>query len=300
MRTCDIQGCAQKHYGRGYCYKHYYEHIELPRREARRAQRPVPRERICSVESCTRKHAGLGFCRLHYTRIVAAPRQKQRRAQARRAAGYVPRSERVCCIAGCDRAVFAREYCHSHYKTHHYRGACIEPGCSAGRHAQNRCASHYEQARRTGDVGIVQPQRQQSVNERFDGYVDASGPAGACRGWTGPVVQNRAYFTVDSTTVLAAPVFAYEREHGPIPTDPDTGRKLHIDHRCRTPWCTWLPHLEAVTPMENSRRGRVAAGHEPITSADAWFWIALDQWANYAADNFPDRVVRYPDREAAA
>jgi len=44
--------------------------------------------------------------------------------------------------------------------------------------------------------------------------------------------------------------WAYEEQCGPIPDG------LHIDHLCRNPSCVNVEHLEAVTPGENTRRGR--------------------------------------------
>lgn len=41
----------------------------------------------------------------------------------------------------------------------------------------------------------------------------------------------------------------YEETHGPVPRD------LQIDHLCRNPGCCNPEHLEAVTPLVNTRRG---------------------------------------------
>lgn len=52
---------------------------------------------------------------------------------------------------------------------------------------------------------------------------------------------------------------AYTGTKGPIPEG------LHIDHLCRKPSCCNPDHLEAVTPLENVRRG-VAGQHRQISA----------------------------------
>lgn len=58
--------------------------------------------------------------------------------------------------------------------------------------------------------------------------------------------------SIDGKQVYAHRVM-YERRHGKIPSG------LEIDHKCRTPACCNPDHLEAVTHLENVRRGTVWA-----------------------------------------
>lgn len=71
-----------------------------------------------------------------------------------------------------------------------------------------------------------------------------------CLEWTaGCTPQGYGLFWDGRNRVLAHR-WAYEQEHGPIP------RHLEIDHLCDNKVCVNVLHLEAVTHVENVRRGR--------------------------------------------
>ncbi|MDR4341777.1 hypothetical protein FOS10_35145, partial [Bacillus thuringiensis] len=63
VRLCSIEGCTDKHYGKGYCSKHY--------RMNRKTGSPIsPSEKIrnqgCSIEGCDNEHRAKGYCSKHY------------------------------------------------------------------------------------------------------------------------------------------------------------------------------------------------------------------------------------------
>jgi len=59
QRTCSVGGCEDKHYGKGYCRKHWYE-------ARRNGTLPAP---LCSVEGCESVVVGQGLCHKHWQRI---------------------------------------------------------------------------------------------------------------------------------------------------------------------------------------------------------------------------------------
>jgi hypothetical protein len=110
----------------------------------------------------------------------------------------------------------------------------------------------------------------QPAQERFWRKVNRTGPEpltrpelGPCWLWAG-YIGTRGYgmFKLASIGPTTAHRCAYEFGVGPIPDG------YEIDHLCRVPACVNPAHLEAVTHLENMRRGVVAQrthcphGHE--------------------------------------
>lgn len=61
-RMCSVDGCEGKHFGRGYCKKHYNRLWE-------KGSLPGLTQSLCSVEGCTGFRHGRGYCKKHFTRI---------------------------------------------------------------------------------------------------------------------------------------------------------------------------------------------------------------------------------------
>jgi hypothetical protein len=143
-------------------------------------------------------------------------------------------------------------------------------------------------ARRSGALEVIQPQRVLTLEERFRSYVTVTD---TCHLWTGYQTGGRGRFTTVECQSEPSHRVAYETEFGPIPTD-DEDKTLHLDHGCRIPLCVRPDHLEPVTPLENARRGAVAAGRESFTQRDGWLlFLAIPLWQR-GADNMPSSVVR--------
>lgn len=66
MRTCEVDDCERRFYGRGLCQKHYQAWRKYGHHDAV-VQAHVGRK--CSVEGCERGHYGLGYCRAHHRRV---------------------------------------------------------------------------------------------------------------------------------------------------------------------------------------------------------------------------------------
>ncbi|MGF2716917.1 hypothetical protein ACQUY5_32990, partial [Bacillus cereus] len=63
VRLCSIEGCSSKHYGKGYCSKHY--------RMVRKTGNPISpaeerRNKGCKIEGCDKTYHAKGYCSKHY------------------------------------------------------------------------------------------------------------------------------------------------------------------------------------------------------------------------------------------
>lgn len=61
MRTCRVNGCKHKHFGKGYCNKHYHTHH-------RTFDYRGP-QGACSVNKCERGAISVGMCAMHRARV---------------------------------------------------------------------------------------------------------------------------------------------------------------------------------------------------------------------------------------
>lgn len=90
--------------------------------------------------------------------------------------------------------------------------------------------------------------------ERFWSKVDVGHPLGCWEWMAGKFRTGYGGFYVDRERwMVKAHRFAYEELIGPIPDD------LVLDHLCRNILCVNPDHLEAVTQVENLRRGQSPA-----------------------------------------
>lgn len=137
--------------------------------------------------------------------------------------------------------------------------SCCVDGCAARVIAKKRrlCSKHYARWHRHGDpLHVSHSHFYGTTEQRFWHYVDQR-PDGHWI-WTGPVnssKENRSYgllFDSDTGRNMLAHRYSYELHKGPIPEG------LEPDHLCNIPYCVAPDCLEAVTHLENVRRGMLA------------------------------------------
>lgn len=129
-------------------------------------------------------------------------------------------TERTCSIDGCDGTNIA---------------------------AKGWCWKHYRRWLRHGDPEHPpQPRTPAPIMDRLQRHIQQT--EAGCWEWTGSRTNNYGRIQVDGALRFSHRVM-YELAVGPIPDG------FHLDHLCRNPPCCNPQHLEAVTPLENTRRG---------------------------------------------
>lgn len=157
-RTCDIEGCENKHEARGLCSKHYlrWKRHGDPHKITRQIYGPSA---TCYVEGCEGKSSSRNLCRKHYTRWqrygdpLTTKRVQKYEASA------------VCAVDGCADKPLAQGWCSSHYqrwikygnpletKLQRYESGtvCSVDGCSSVVLSRGWCGKHWKRWSTHGD-----------------------------------------------------------------------------------------------------------------------------------------------------
>ena len=108
MRKCKVDGCDKKHYGKGFCIKHYTRFNRYGDPEVVNKKKPF--RTGCIVDGCDKKHYAKGYCRKCYEGWLRRKRGSPQRESA---------NER-CNKCGNPLAV-ANDMCQSCYDEHYYK-----------------------------------------------------------------------------------------------------------------------------------------------------------------------------------
>lgn len=128
--------------------------------------------------------------------------------------------------------------------------------CERTVYARELCASHYQRERAYGDAEHVPVRRRAGEAARFWSKVDKTE---TCWLWTGgKSASGYGKFWADDGRSLRAHRWSYVQAKGAIP------KELQLDHLCRTPACVRPDHLEAVTPRVNTMRGEGPAAANAV------------------------------------
>lgn len=124
---------------------------------------------------------------------------------------------------------------------------CSINGCQRPVYARTWCNTHYVRWQKYGDVAVDLRAERRGEATRFWAFVEKTD---ACWNWTGSKnVSGYGKFWTDDGRTVRPHRWAYEHAVGPVPEG------LQLDHLCRNRGCVRPDHLEAVTGKINSSRG---------------------------------------------
>lgn len=167
----------------------------------------------------------------------------------------------ICTVADCGKPQNCRGWCKGHYyrwqrygdplgsapprppRTPRPRRTCTVPDCDRPVYGRGLCEPHYARQRRHGGLQDKRAQRT-DPRERFERFVDRSSD---CHLWLGGKTSSGyGSFNIGGRQYgahVAALILAGVR----IPDGWD------VHHKCHTPACVRLDHLQPMTPEDNRR-----------------------------------------------
>jgi hypothetical protein len=98
MKSCLIENCENKHYGKGFCKKHYEKNKKYGDPLAKKEKQ------FCSIENCENKYHSKGFCQKHYkkNKKYGDPLAKK--------------EKQFCSIENCENKYHGKGFCEKHYQ----------------------------------------------------------------------------------------------------------------------------------------------------------------------------------------
>lgn len=140
MKECSINKCESKHYGKGYCSKHYwrlYRHGNTNK---------ITFPEICSIKVCENKCHAKGYCDKHYAKF-----KKYGDPLFLVLNVY---HQPLCVIYDCENKYYGNGYCEKHYQKWRKYGdplkvssvfnrKCDINGCNKKHFGKGYCQNHY-------------------------------------------------------------------------------------------------------------------------------------------------------------
>lgn len=149
-RTCKIDGCERKHYGRGYCSKHWQR--LRTHGDPNYVTKHIPKK--CKESGCSKTQIARGWCQHHYDawRIHGDPLHHEKNQKPT-----------ICAVNECGKTVEFLNWCEPHYRKNLWYGdpeyvapkrkrkICSIGDCSRTAIGRGWCEKHYRRWRRFGD-----------------------------------------------------------------------------------------------------------------------------------------------------
>lgn len=145
--VCCFENCTEKHYGRGYCHKHYQQ----VKRDGGFSGWP-----ICKSKNCENPVLCKNLCVKHYLR---KKKHGDTRVVKKRGAKSVGRRWKRCKTARCGKRAKALGLCHTHYIRELRQGKihdriCIVEDCSSPELAKGYCSRHWQLWNKYNDTNV--------------------------------------------------------------------------------------------------------------------------------------------------
>ena len=201
-RSCAVEGCESKYWGRGFCRNHYQREYRKGN-IAKKFERTKSPSKVCIVEFCNKPSKAKELCENHY-------QYKLRHNEIAREPYFRPEK---CSLEGCDQPHYAKGWCQRHYQQVRKgqepvlgfrevlvrRSGCLVTGCDRKHAAKGFCHTHYSQFRqgkRSADgTDLYQEELKHRIEDTLDlikfGEVDGYAILGRCK-WSSRELLRRS------------------------------------------------------------------------------------------------------------
>ena len=188
---------------------------------------------------------------------------------------------RECIIEGCDRPVYCRSACTTHYERYRrageveklptkFRNTCSVEGCKRPHLAKGICGMHRRRLEEHGS--LEPPSLRHSILDPEEAFNARTVRDGDCLIWTGSLTDS-GYGLITAGGRVRAHRYAWERAGFEIPEG------MFIDHICHVRSCVNVDHLRLATRSQNASnlsgpRSGTHSGLRGVTLHSCGKWMA--------------------------